>query len=143
MLGYERQRRETYDDGDYATLRGGVGPITNHHQHHHQYQHEQKFGNTAEVMTDDNTSEEGKLLESVRDDTVTYASTRDLEPPVPPPPPSPPIPPPPLCVQPIDTNNNMSYNAQMISPLAPVTVTVHSNEAHVSSRNEAKPTIWL
>uniref|UniRef100_A0A1B0CRX7 Protein tincar n=1 Tax=Lutzomyia longipalpis TaxID=7200 RepID=A0A1B0CRX7_LUTLO len=81
------------DDGDYATLRGPTGDLLH------------LSDLTAQDIVDDNTSEEGKLLESVRDDSVTYASTRDLEPPV----------------------------EQMVSPLAPVTVTVHTNEAHITS----------
>lgn len=70
----------------------------------------------------DDTSEEGKLLECVRDDSVTYASTRDLEPPIPPPPP--PLPP--------QLDSYLTGQDHMISPLAPVTVTVHTNEVHVS-----------
>lgn len=89
------------DDGDYATLRGPTGDLL----------HLSDLGAHCDMA--DDTSEEGKLLESVRDDSVTYASTRDLEPPH--------IPP----MEPF-------IGEQMISPLAPVTVTVHSNEAHVS-----------
>lgn len=90
------------DDGDYATLRGPTGDLL------------QFSGFGLPCDTADDTSEEGKLLESVRDDSVTYASTRDLEPPLP-------APPEPIA-EPFD---------EMISPLAPVLVTVHSNEAHV------------
>ncbi|XP_017873902.1 PREDICTED: protein tincar isoform X1 [Drosophila arizonae] len=53
-------------------------------------------------VSDDNISEEGKLLACVRDDSITYASTRDLEPPQPttvPAAASPPPPPPPLPVK--------------------------------------------
>ena len=108
--------RETYrDDGDYAVLRGG--PITD-------LRLLSDLPPCDAHLTDDNTSEEGKLLESVRDDSVTYASTRVLEPPGMPPTP------PPLD----DPNNNSSgYASQLVSPLAPVTVTVHTNEAHVSN----------
>lgn len=77
---------------------------------------------------DDNISEEGKLLACVCDDSVTYASTRDLEPPNP-------NPPPPLTApqaQPENMQLSSSPEHQMISPIAPITVTVHSNEAHVS-----------
>lgn len=63
----------------------------------------------------DDTSEEGKLLESVRDDSVTYASTRDLEPPLP-----------------SQPGSLIDPTEQLISPLAPVMVTVHTHEAHVS-----------
>lgn len=65
----------------------------------------------------DDTSEEGKLLECVQDESITYASTKDLEPP--------------------HTTASVylqeRYMASpMMSPLAPVTVTVHSSEVHVS-----------
>lgn len=101
------------DDGDYATLRGGPhGDLM-------------LFGVGLPCDTADDTSEEGKLLESVRDDSVTYASTRDLEPPMPSQPPLPPPPPEPFFD---------STEQQMMSPLAPVMVTVHTNEAHVSSQ---------
>lgn len=119
--------RETHDDGDYAILSGG--PITD-------LRLLSDFPPPCDSshLTDDNTSEEGKLLESVRDDSVTYASTRDLEPPGLPPPPHP------TLLQQQDSNNNSSsnsnstsgYGSQLVSPLAPVTVTVHTNEAHVS-----------
>lgn len=87
---------------------------------------------------DDNISEEGKLLERVRDDSVTYASTHDLEPPLPPPPP------PPITdiatqhhisVLSNQTSENMQLTSSpehLISPLAPVRVAVQTNEAHVS-----------
>lgn len=89
------------DDGDYATLRGPGGDLL----------HLSDLGAHCDMA--DDTSEEGKLLESVQDDSVTYASTRDLEPPH--------IP-----------STESFMGEQMISPLAPVTVTVHTNEAHVS-----------
>lgn len=109
--------RETYDDGDYAVLRGG--PITDLRQL-------SDFPPPCDShLTDDNTSEEGKLLESVRDDSVTYASTRDLEPPG--------LPPPPPPLDDSNNNNSSGYASQLVSPLAPVTVTVHTNEAHVST----------
>lgn len=89
-------------------------------------------------LGDDNISEEGKLLACVRDDSVTYASTRDLEPPLPPPPP------PVACAdrhsmtvsdrapQALpDVMRFPSSPEHLVSPLAPVMVTVHSNEAHV------------
>ncbi|CAD6996182.1 unnamed protein product [Ceratitis capitata] len=135
---------------------------------------------------DDSTSEEGKLLACVRDDSVTYASTRDLEPPTATTPPPPPPPPPPLlgdaeqqqqqsmaqgnihiskhgvnglmdmgsgdgcgvgvgkgttatgiagrAPQAIPENMQLSSSPEhLVSPLAPVTVTVHTNEAHIAS----------
>lgn len=89
------------DDGDYATLRGPGGDLL----------HLSDLGAHCDMA--DDTSEEGKLLESVRDDSVTYASTRDLEPPH-------------------ISSTEPFIGEQLISPLAPVTVTVHTNEAHVS-----------
>lgn len=64
----------------------------------------------------DDTSEEGKLLACVQDESVTYASTRDLEPP-----------------QVISSIYGyvVSSEHHMASPMAPVTVQVHS-EHHVS-----------
>ncbi|XP_013099153.2 protein tincar [Stomoxys calcitrans] len=85
------------------------------------------------VLGDDNISEEGKLLACVRDDSVTYASTRDLEPPLPPPPP------PTTSVAERaphaipDIMQLSSSPEHLVSPLAPVTVTVHTNEAHITS----------
>lgn len=90
------------DDGDYATLRGPTGDLL------------QFPGLNLQCDTADDTSEEGKLLESVRDDSVTYASTRDLEPPMP------------SQHEPL-----MELSDQLISPIAPVVVTVHTNEIHV------------
>lgn len=134
------------DDGDYATLRGPTGDLL----------HLSDLsmmniggggigGNGGGGSCDlaDDTSEEGKLLACVRDDSVTYASTRDLEPPIPP-----------LTtittinqqqpLQLIVMNNNIDIDDtlpepylgspdKLISPMAPVTVTVHSTEIHVSS----------
>lgn len=152
------------DDGDYATLRGPSGALLHlddsdyegHHSHHHHHLHHHNQ-HEHDLMADD-TSEEGKLLACVRDDSVTYASTRDLEPPntatttitsssassatSPPPPPQlmhdmdmdhidgdhgdDDLPPPPdnFLIDPIGDG--------LISPMAPVTVTVHANEANVS-----------
>lgn len=64
----------------------------------------------------DDTSEEGKLLACVQDESVTYASARDLEPP--------------------RTASTTIYERYVVtseqrSPMAPVTVQVHS-EHHVS-----------
>lgn len=90
------------DDGDYATLRGPTGDLLHYH------------GLNLQCDTADDTSEEGKLLESVRDDSVTYASTRDLEPPMP------------SQHEPL-----MEIPDQLLSPIAPVMVTVHTNDLHV------------
>lgn len=110
------------DDGDYATLRGPTGDLIH-------------FGGiivSNNCDTADDTSEEGKLLECVRDDSVTYASTRDLEPPIPPPPPPP-----------LETDCDLYVNSvdinTMASAMAPVTVTVHTNETHVSSQKMDSP----
>lgn len=72
------------------------------------------------------------MLACVCDDSVTYASTRDLEPPIPNPPPQ--IPPPLTAPQAQPENMQLSSSPehQMVSPIAPITVTVHTNEAHVS-----------
>lgn len=100
------------DDGDYATLRGPNGDLL--HLSHHI---------TEEYLCNDHaddTSEEGKLLECVRDDSVTYASTRDLEPPM-------------SSATMSPANSYITSPEHMMSPLAPVSVTVHSNEIHVST----------
>lgn len=105
------------DDGDYATLRGPTGDLL----------HLSDLGAHCDLA--DDTSEEGKLLACVRDDSVTYASTRDLEPP---------------CAAPISLTASLSQDlppppdsfligdVEMLSPLAPVTVTVHTNDTHVN-----------
>lgn len=103
------------DDGDYATLRGPTGDLL----------HLSNLNGEMEIVGsvcqpdpgDDNTSEEGKLLESVRDDSVTYASTRDLEPPA--------------VTQKILGDPKYLASPEALSPLGPVTVTVHSSEIHV------------
>ncbi|XP_073816865.1 transmembrane protein tincar [Musca autumnalis] len=82
-------------------------------------------GGSNGMLADDNISEEGKLLACVRDDSVTYASTRDLEPPLPPPPP--------IADRPPQAIPDASSPEHLVSPLAPVTVTVHANEAHITS----------
>lgn len=68
----------------------------------------------------DDTSEEGKLLACVQDESVTYASTRDLEPP--------------KATSSIYERYVVTSEHHMISPMAPVTVQVHS-EHHVSSHH--------
>lgn len=171
-------------------------------QHAHGHAHDYANLSGMGGISDDNISEEGKLLACVRDDSITYASTRDLEPPqptaTPPPPPPPlpakgaPLPQPPAVPQPhvgygrapqampeimqISPEHHKSPQMQqqhqqqqqashhqqalqhplqqhplphahplqhshphphplqhhLVSPLAPVTVAVHTNEAHVS-----------
>ncbi|XP_055378155.1 protein tincar isoform X2 [Condylostylus longicornis] len=201
------------DDGDYATLRSGPTQNGSGDEHHtltkkpirpiggsilHLSEYDElppppagllkppsNNGSTGDLL-DDNTSEEGKLLACVRDDSVTYASTRDLEPPQPPPkPPStmrsplaqqenmnlPPSPSEPEYLhmqhqqqqqqqqqqihhqqsqqqyhntqqlqqqhqqqlQQQHHNDIQQKQQQLVSPLAPVTVTVHTNEAHITN----------
>ncbi|ALC46505.1 tinc [Drosophila busckii] len=160
-------------------------PPANHQQHHnkqghaHAHAHAHDYANLSGMggISDDNISEEGKLLACVRDDSITYASTRDLEPPQPAPPPPPPLPvkgaalPPPPAVQhphapfarapqampeimqlspehhkPPPQQPSVHQQQQqplahplqphyqhLVSPLAPVTVAVHTNEAHIAS----------
>ena len=95
------------DDGDYATLRGPTGDLL----------HLSEFVRTPTNDHADDTSEEGKLLACVRDDSVTYASTRDLEPPI---------------SRTISHETFMRSPEHLGSPLAPVTVAVHSNDVSVS-----------
>ncbi|KAH8414097.1 hypothetical protein KR222_006551 [Zaprionus bogoriensis] len=177
-------------------------------QHVHAHSHAHDYANLSGLggISDDNISEEGKLLACVRDDSITYASTRDLEPPQPaataaaaPPPPPPlpvkgaPLPQPPLVPQPHASygrapqampeimqispehhkppqlpppQHHQQHQQQkqllqqqrqpqalqhplqphphphphshplqhhLVSPLAPVTVAVHTNEAHIAS----------
>jgi hypothetical protein len=64
----------------------------------------------------DDTSEEGKLLACVQDESVTYASTRDLEPP--------------QGTSTIYERFVVTSDQRVLSPMAPVTVQVHS-EHHV------------
>lgn len=103
------------DEGEYATLRGTTDDDLMH------FNHISKRISLAHFDTADDTSEEGKLLDCVRDDSVTYASTRDLEPPMPPPPP------------PMEDDECELYADSSTETLVnPVTVTVHTNEMHVS-----------
>lgn len=116
--------REIDEDGEYATLRGVV---TTHEELMH-FNRISKRLSIANCDTADDTSEEGKLLDCVRDDSVTYASTRDIEPPMPPPPP------------PLDSNDDdeddddcEAYAVSSTETLVnPVTVTVHTNDTHVN-----------
>ncbi|XP_037924160.1 protein tincar isoform X3 [Hermetia illucens] len=162
------------DDGDYATLRAGViqgggcplngvdgttngiiggGPSGGSILHLSEYDElppppEQLLPlpscNTVNGIdfVDDNTSEEGKLLACVRDDSVTYASTRDLEPPQPPPPPT--VQSPIVAPQQHIEVMHLGSPVDLVSPLAPVTVTVHTNEAHETNlRSRNGKNIWL
>ncbi|KAL9698261.1 hypothetical protein quinque_001702 [Culex quinquefasciatus] len=118
------------DDGDYATLRGPSGDLLlQQHPHHpgmgtfvdgdHHPLPPPPSEDLLMVQNNDHaddTSEEGKLLACVRDDSVTYASTRDLEPPI---------------ARTMSRETFMRSPEQLGSPLAPVTVTVHNNEAVV------------
>lgn len=113
-----RSAREI-DEGEYATLRG-----TGTHDDLMHFNLISKRISMANCDTADDTSEEGKLLDCVRDDSVTYASTRDLEPPMPPPPP-------PLIDD--DDDDCEAYADSSTETLVnPVTVTVHTSETHVS-----------
>lgn len=103
------------DEGDYATLRAA----TNEDLMHFNFS---SIISASHCDTADDTSEEGKLLDCVRDDSVTYASTRDLEPPMPPPPP-------PIFGEECDL---YADDDDMPNPMPPVTVTVHTIDAHVS-----------
>lgn len=60
----------------------------------------------------DDMSEEGKLLACVQDESVTYASTRDLEPP--------------QVTSSIYERFVVTSEQHIMSPMAPVTVQVHS-----------------
>ncbi|EDW95834.2 uncharacterized protein Dyak_GE25500, partial [Drosophila yakuba] len=172
-------------------------PANHHHQqrqaHSFAHGHPHDYANLSGLggISDDNLSEEGKLLACVRDDSITYASTRDLEPPLPsnqaeaPPPPPPlpmkgaPIPLPPavmphsagiygrapqampemMQLSPERHHNPLQHSLphpqqhplqhqqppqhplqqqghphqHLVSPLAPVTVSVHTNDAHIAS----------
>lgn len=99
------------DDGDYATLRGPNGDLL-----HLSNLHPDTYNNNNDHA--DDTSEEGKLLACVRDDSVTYASTRDLEPPMSS-----------ATLSPA-TSYITSPDHRLMSPVS--VVTVHSTEVHVS-----------
>lgn len=94
------------DEGEYATLKTTQLQISEYDE----------VINLQRMQNDtgyDETSEEGKLLACVQDESVTYASTRDLEPPR-------------------ATSSIYGYvEHRIMSPMAPVTVQVHS-EHHVS-----------
>lgn len=115
-----------HDDGDYATLRGpngdllhmmaasggGAGRIHHQQQQPQLQHHPQDYHDHA-----DDTSEEGKLLACVRDDSVTYASTRDLEPPI-------------TSATLSPATSYITSPEHLMSPVS--VVTVHSNEVRVS-----------
>lgn len=105
----------------------------------------QRPDTAAAAAIEDNVSEEGKLLAYVRDESITYAAANEVEPPLPPPP----TPPPPVV-----TFANSLEDAESLhlvvtqseeipeiitgngySTLNPVTVTVHTYDAHVSSNS--------
>lgn len=94
-------------------------------------------------MGDDNISEEGKLIERVLDGSVTYASTKNLEPPLPSP----------LASNKTKSNsrflaseekcNQMTEGSPhcqspeyLIIPVGPAKVVLHKNETHVSNENK-------
>jgi hypothetical protein len=97
------------DEGEYATLKTSTqlqiseyDEVINLQRMHHHHDN-------------DGVSEDGKLLECVQNESVTYASTRDLEPP--------------------QTTTSSIYSSSyivsaehhhMMSPMAPVTVQVHT-----------------
>lgn len=111
MSGIERE----IDEGEYATLRPELTS---------DFMHFTAIANRISIMncdTADDTSEEGKLLDCVRDDSVTYASTRDLEPPMPPPP-----------MLDDDDECDLYTESSTETLVNPVSVTVHSSDNHVS-----------
>lgn len=110
------------DEGEYATLRGVV--VTHEDLMH--FNRISKRLSMANCDTADDTSEEGKLLDCVRDDSVTYASTRDLEPPMPPPPP--PI----LDDCDDDDDDDCEAYADSSTETLVNPVTVHTNDTHVN-----------
>lgn len=101
------------DEGEYATLKTTTQLQISEYD---------EVINLQRMQSDngyDDTSEEGKLLACVQDESVTYASTRDLEPP--------------QATSSIYVHERyvVSSEHHMMSPMAPVTVQVHS-ELHVS-----------
>lgn len=95
------------DEGEYATLKNNTQLLISEYD---------EVINLQRMQNDigyDDTSEEGKLLACVQDESVTYASTRDLEPP--------------QVVQSI-YGFVVTSDLRMTSPMAPVTVQVHSEQ---------------
>lgn len=99
------------DEGEYATLKTTTQlqiseydeVINLQRMHHHRHN------------DNDGVSEDGKLLECVQNESVTYASTRDLEPPQ-------------TTTSSIYSHERYIVSAEhhMMSPMAPVTVQVHT-----------------
>lgn len=111
--GNSHHSREA-DEGEYATLKTTQLQISEYDEVINlQRMHINDNG------YDDGRSEDGKLLECLQSDSVTYASTRDLEPPQ---------------TASVYTHERyiLSSEHTTISPMAPVTVQVHS-ELHVSN----------
>lgn len=107
------------DEGEYATLRGTTDDDLMHFNII-----SKRISMAANCDTADDTSEEGKLLDSVRDDSVTYASTKyALEPPLV----DPPLPPPPPPLE----NEPYGDSTSTETLVNPVNVTVHTTENHV------------
>lgn len=97
------------DEGEYATLKTTTQLQISEYDEVINIQRLQRQRDNGY----DDTSEEGKLLECVQSETVTYASTRDLEPPQ---------------SASIYTQERyvVSSEHHMMGPMAPVTVQVHS-----------------
>jgi hypothetical protein len=100
------------DEGEYATLKTTTQLQISEYDEVINLQRIQRNSNDNGY---DDTSEEGKLLECVQDESVTYASTRDLEPPH-------------TTTATVYTHERyvVSSEHHMIGPMAPVTVQVHS-----------------
>lgn len=105
------------DEGEYATLRAETNSSLMH------FNFISNRLSLNHLDTADDTSEEGKLLDCVRDDSVTYASTRDLEPPMPPPPPPPPL----------DDDCSIYRESSTETLVNPISVTVHTSDLNVSA----------
>ncbi|CRK92475.1 CLUMA_CG006047, isoform A [Clunio marinus] len=103
------------DEGEYATLKTTTQLQISEYDEVVNIQRMQKDNGY------DDTSEEGKLLACVQDESVTYASARDLEPPQ-------------TTTSSIYSHERFIVTSEhhMISPMAPVTVQVHS-EHHTST----------
>lgn len=104
--------------------------------------HPQNNRNNYIPITDDNVSEEGKLLDYVRNESITYASATEVESPLPPPPSG-------VYSADLDVTANIHLSNQFkdLSGIIvanngdngypsngkPVTVTVHTYDTHVST----------
>lgn len=100
------------DEGEYATLKtttqlqiSEYDEVINLQQRMHHHHHDNVDG----------ASEDGKLLECVQNESVTYASTRDLEPPQ-------------TAATSVYSHERYIVTSEhhMMSPMAPVTVQVHT-----------------